>query len=129
MSEDKKTMDQGADVESGKPATPIVDWDDSQMRSTYANVVNASSTREEVNLFFGTNETWKASKSREFHVRLSDRLVLTPHAAKRLWVLLGAVLGQYEKRFGTLDVGLNAASMSGAAAKSKSKGNSEARPN
>lgn len=95
---------QAAGIDVGTPAAPTVDWDDSDMRSTYANVVNASSTREEVTLFFGTNQTWNPGKSREFHVRLTDRIVLNPHAAKRLWVLIGAILGEYETRFGKLDV-------------------------
>jgi hypothetical protein len=96
-----------ADVDSGRPVTPTVDWDDSNMRSSYANVVNASSTREEVTLFFGTNKTWKLNAAREFHVELNDRIVLNPYAAKRLWVLLGALLKEYETRFGELkmDVG------------------------
>ncbi len=95
------------EAEVGKPAAPTVNWDDSQMRTSYANVVNASSTREEVTLFFGTNLTWNPAESREFHVRLSDRIVLNPHAAKRLWTLLGAILKEYEARFGplSLDVG------------------------
>jgi hypothetical protein len=91
-------------VEDSQPTTPIVDWDDSEMKSSHANVVNATSTREEVNLFFGTNETWKASEKREFHVKLNNRIVLSPYAAKRMWILLGAVLKQYEKRFGSLDI-------------------------
>lgn len=107
---DKKSAEadsgqQGADVETGQPVTPIVDWDDSEMRSSYANAVNASATREEVNIFFGTNQTWKATESRQVHVRLNDRIVLTPHAAKRLWILLGGVLKEYESRFGQLEVG------------------------
>ena len=97
----------GADVDTGKPAVPTVDWDDSNMKSSYANVVNASSTREEVNLFFGTNQTWKTDEKREFHVRLSDRIVLSPFAAKRLWILLGAILKEYEKRFGSLGLDLS----------------------
>jgi len=102
MANEEKAQTTGIDV--GKPAAPTVDWDDSGMRSTYANVVNASSTREEVTLFFGTNETWNPTPARKFHVKLTDRIVLNPHAAKRLWVLLGAVLGEYEKRFGVLAV-------------------------
>ena len=101
---------QGAPSEVGRPAAPVVNWDDSQMRTTYANVVNASSTREEVTLFFGTNRTWNPGKSKEFDVRLEERIVLNPHAAKRLFVLLGAVLAQYEKRFGEIKLdGLTAA--------------------
>jgi hypothetical protein len=42
---------------SGIPETPSpqVDWDDSQMASSYANVVNAHSSGEEMTLFFGTH--------------------------------------------------------------------------
>lgn len=104
------TKKETADVDTGKPMAPTVDWDDSNMSTSYANVVNASSTREEVTLFFGTNKTWKPSKSREFHVELSDRIVLNPYAAKRLWTLMGAILGEYEKRFGELNMDLGTAS-------------------
>ena len=100
--------EQPEDVDVGKPVAPTVNWDDSQMRTSYANVVNASSTREEVTLFFGTNLTWNPSESREFHVRLADRIVLNPYAAKRLWVLLGAILREYESRFGTLKIDVSA---------------------
>jgi hypothetical protein len=93
------------------------------MRSTYANVVNASSTREEVTIFFGTNDTWKPTPDRKFHVSLTDRIVLNPYAAKRLWVLLGAILGEYESRFGALPMeGVKAAASKAATA---AKGNGE----
>ena len=96
--------------EVGAPAAPVVNWDDSQMQTTYANVVNAASTREEVTMFFGTNQTWNPAKAKEFDVKLEQRIVLNPHAAKRLFVLLGAVLAQYEKRFGDIKLeGLQAA--------------------
>ena len=94
----------GADIEVGTPAAPTVDWDDSEMQSTYANVVNASSTREEVMLFFGTNQTWNPQADRKFKVKLHDRVVLNPHAAKRLWILLGAILKEYENRFGVINM-------------------------
>jgi hypothetical protein len=89
-----------------RSGTPTVRWDDSNMKTSYANVVNAASTREEVTLFFGTNQTWNATDAREFKVLLSDRIVLNPFAAKRLWVLLGAVLKEYESRYGTLNLDL-----------------------
>lgn len=78
------------------------------MRTSYANVVNASSTREEVTLFFGTNLTWNPGEAKEFNIRLNERIVLNPYAAKRLWLLVGALLKEYEARFGALsiDVGL-----------------------
>ena len=80
-----------------------VRWDDSKMKSTYANVCNAASTREEVTLLFGTNQTWH-SGGKELVVELSDRIILNPFAAKRLSMLLNAVIKQYEDRFGAIDI-------------------------
>jgi hypothetical protein len=113
-----------ADIEVGTPAAPTVNWDDSEMQSSYANVVNASSTREEVMLFFGTNQTWNPTPERTFDVKLNDRVVLNPHAAKRLWILLGAILKEYENRFGAINM-----DNLGAAAKSNGNGNGTAKTN
>ena len=106
MADAQKTESGKTDTpEVGRPAAPTVNWDDSQMSTSYANVVNAASTREEVTLFFGTNQTWNPAGAAAFEVKLSDRIVLSPFAAKRLWTLMGAVLQEYEKRFGALDLG------------------------
>jgi hypothetical protein len=91
----------------GNPKAPRVNWDDSHMSTSYANVVNAVSSREEFTLFFGTNQTWNAQDS-EFRVKLSDRVILNPHAAKRLLTLLAAVMREYEKRFGVVNIDLAA---------------------
>src|SRR5687768_9561090 len=80
-----------------------VRWDDSQLRTNYANVCNVASTREEVVVLFGSNQAWHAGQ-REIPVQLYDRVILTPFAAKRLSVLLGGVLREYEARFGPLPV-------------------------
>ena len=48
------------------------------MQTTYANVVNVSSTREEVSIFFGTNQSWNVSEDRELAIQLTDRMVLNP---------------------------------------------------
>jgi hypothetical protein len=82
---------------------PRVKWDDSGMSTSYANVCNVASTREEVTLLFGTNQTLYTGQ-KEVTVNLSDRIVLSPFAAKRLMLLLGSVVNQYEQRFGKLDV-------------------------
>ena len=84
-------------------AAPRVNWDAANMNTSYANVVNVSSTREEVTLLFGTNVTLYTGQN-EVTVKLSDRLILNPFAAKRLMVLLNNVMGEYEKRFGQLSV-------------------------
>ena len=52
------------DAKDGKPAgtAQTLRWDDSRMTSTYANVCNVSSTREEVTLLFGTNQSWQSKE-------------------------------------------------------------------
>ena len=81
-----------------------VKWDDSNMRSVYANVCNAVSTREEVVLLFGLNQSWHGGQ-KDVTVQLTDRIILSPHAAKRLQVLLTQLIKQHEERFGLLDAG------------------------
>lgn len=81
-----------------------VTWDDAKMTTSFANVVNVLATREEVTLLFGTNQTWNAMNSAELVVTLSDRIVLTPYAAKRLAVLLDRRVKEYEQRFGVLEI-------------------------
>lgn len=88
----------------GQRKAPTVVWDDSELQTTYANVVNSSSTREEVTVFFGTNQTWNLTTDNEVKVKLSNRVIMNPIAAKRLWVLLGAVLKEHESRNGTIEV-------------------------
>ncbi len=85
----------------GKKA-PKVEWDDSDMSTSYANVCNVASTREEFVLFFGTNQAWKGNEE-EVKIQLSDRVILSPFAAKRLARLLNSVMSEYESRFGSLD--------------------------
>jgi hypothetical protein len=83
---------------------PAVVWDDSHMVTHFANVVNIQSTLEQVDLFFGTNKTWNVANERQVKVDLTDRVILGPFAAKRLWIALGQVLKEYEARYGGLKV-------------------------
>lgn len=133
MSDDNRATAEATGLGGGEStiAAPTVDWDDSEMRSTYANVVNASSTREEVTVFFGSNLTWNPAKASTFHVKLTDRIILNPHAAKRLWILLGVILNQYERRFGKIEVDASGASTQGvppAAGEAASSQNGGSRP-
>ncbi len=84
-------------------AQTTIKWDDSNMRSSYANVCNVSSTREEVVLLFGINQSWNAAQ-REITVQLADRIMLNPYAAKRLAVVLNNVVREYESRWGVLQI-------------------------
>lgn len=90
-------------VDQRTGAVPKVKWDDSGMKTSYANVCNVASSREEVTLLFGTNQTWHSGQE-EVSVRLSDRIILSPFAAKRLALLIGNIVNEYEKRFGTLSI-------------------------
>ena len=78
-----------------------VRWDDSQMKSVYANVCNATGTREEIVLLFGVNQTWNTG-TKELVIQLLNRIILSPFAAKRLNLLLSRVLKEYEARYGPL---------------------------
>src|ERR671925_1634069 len=80
-----------------------IKWDDASMRSSYANVCNVTSTREEVVLLFGMNQAWNRGQ-KEVTIQLTDRIVVSPFAAKRLSMLLQGVVNEYEKRFGTLNI-------------------------
>lgn len=94
--------------ESPQAAAPAkqktLNWDDSSMSTSYANVSNISMTREECGLFFGTNITSGVSADNEVTIKLSDRIIMTPHAAKRLSLLLEANLRAYEELHGKLDI-------------------------
>jgi hypothetical protein len=95
----------GAEVPAGEQVLPTkVNWDDGKMVTTFANVVNVLATREELTLLFGTNQTWNASETHELTVQLSNRIVLTPYAAKRLLVLLAGRVRDYESRYGQLQL-------------------------
>jgi hypothetical protein len=80
-----------------------INWDDSNITSTYANVCNVISSREEVSMLFGMNQRWDAEKN-ELIIDLSDRIVLNPYAAKRVALLLGNVIQQYEEKFGEISL-------------------------
>lgn len=86
-----------------RPKLPRVNWDQTKMKTTYANVCNVSSTREEVSVLFGTNQTVNVAQN-GITVELSDRIILNPYAAKRLVHILTGVLQQYEATFGPLPI-------------------------
>jgi hypothetical protein len=83
-----------------------IKWDDANLKTSYANVCHVSSTREEVTLLFGINQGVQGTPAgpRDVTVQLSDRVIVSPFAAKRLLRLLDGVLREYEARFGALEV-------------------------
>jgi len=95
-----QTATPAADADSVKAT---IRWDVAKMQTTYANVANVSSTREEFTLLFGINKTWNPEQ-RELTVDISDRVILNPYAAKRLSVLLRNIVQQHESRFGEIQL-------------------------
>lgn len=83
------------------PREPQVRLDTSQLKSSYCNVCNATSTREEVVLSFGINQNWDLDRS-NFEVQLNHRIILSPFAAKRLLDVLGKLMKEHEARYGEL---------------------------
>jgi hypothetical protein len=100
-------MAAGKAAESAESKAAVQDtkikWDDAQMKSSYANVCNVTSTREEVVMLFGINQAWNRGQ-KEVTIQLTDRIIISPYAAKRLVALLDGVVKEYEKRFGALNV-------------------------
>lgn len=73
----------------------------SNLKSSYCNVANATSTREEVVLNFGVNQNWDLGQG-EMEVQLLHRIILSPFAAKRLADMLAKLMQEYEHRHGAL---------------------------
>lgn len=95
----------GQKTEALNSAAAPVHWDQTNMRTEFSNVINVLSAREEFSLLFGMNSTWSLAEGKGFEVKLSNRMVLTPYAAKRLNILLTERLTDYEAKFGVLDLG------------------------
>ena len=84
-----------------KETGPRLKVDTSGITSSYCNVCNVSSTREEVVLNFGVNEDWdRGAKTAD--VKMLHRIILSPFAAKRVSQLLGSLVKEYETRHGEL---------------------------
>lgn len=95
-----KPAEQGEAV-AGAPPGARVRWNAANVKSSYANFCNASSTREEVVLNFGVSHDWERSPQ-NMEIELSHRIVLSPFAAKRLSQLLMKLVTEYETRYGEL---------------------------
>jgi hypothetical protein len=84
------------------PQSPRMRFDTSDVKSSYCNVCNASSTREEVVLTLGVNHNWDLERDKEVQVKLQHRIILSPYAAKRLSEMLANLMREYEVRHGQL---------------------------
>lgn len=79
-----------------------VTFNTSELKSSYCNVCNGSSTREEVVINFGVNDNWDMGGDR-LEVSLQHRIVMSPHAAKRVRDMMVRLIEEHESRYGKLD--------------------------
>lgn len=82
---------------------PKVKFDTSNLKSSYANVCTMNSTREEVVLNFGLNQSWERT-GQEVAIELNNRVILSPFAAKRMHEMLSKLLDEYSNRYGEIAV-------------------------
>ena len=83
---------------------PQIDWDDSEMASQYANICNVQGTREEISLLFGANQSLRVDANEAVRVKLTNRIILSPSAAKRFARLLQMGIEQYEQKYGDIEI-------------------------
>ena len=102
MTVNAETISLKADAASAAaPNDKQVKLDTANLKSTYCNMCNANTTREEVVLNFGVNQNWDRGQG-ELDVSLEHRIILSPFAAKRLAQMLGKLVEEYETRYGAL---------------------------
>ena len=94
-------MSDNQPVENPNSPLPKIKWNADDLKSSYVNFANANSSRDEVVLNFGVNESWDRAIT-EIEILLKHRVVMSPFAVKRLNELLCKLIAEYEERFGEL---------------------------
>lgn len=92
-------------TEQGQQGTTLRVQQDREAKTSYANVCLLSSTREEMFLNFGLAQPSPNRERREAAMVVSDKIIMTPAAAKRLTIGLSQTIQRYENRFGTIEIG------------------------
>jgi hypothetical protein len=101
MAKETKEVQQSTTAQQTPAASPKVRMNTANLKSTYCNMCNANTTREEVVLNFGVNQNWDRGQD-DLDVSLEHRLILSPFAAKRLAQMLDKLVQEYETRYGML---------------------------
>ena len=76
--------------------------DDSQAQTTYSSTVRVSGTAEEINLDFAG--PLRPTGPKAATLKIEQRVILNPWAAKRLAVALGQAVQRYEQSYGQLEL-------------------------
>ncbi|MBS0122654.1 DUF3467 domain-containing protein [Thetidibacter halocola] len=108
MAKDPKAAAPETGAEKAAPRTRAatvppsqVQFDTAQLKSSYCNVCNGTSTREEVVINFGVNDSWDMG-TEKLKVHLHHRIVMSPHAARRLRDMMNRLIDEHETRYGKL---------------------------
>ena len=113
MSKDESVTKTRAKTPAAKPETPqrapvarqqMVKFRTENLKSSYCNMANVTSTREEVVMNFGINQSWDhpVGTPGSLEVDIQHRVILSPFAAKRLSDALAQLVRDYEHRYGPL---------------------------
>lgn len=87
---------------SGPMEKTKIIYDDNGVRTAYVNVSRLTADREEIGLLFGRNISG-VSPGAETDVQITNRIILSPYAAKRLSFVLEDNLRSYEFKYGPIN--------------------------
>ncbi len=79
-----------------------IQWDRTDMTISFSNVINLRSTVDQVDFFFGLNYGQSENEDGPVKIKISNHIMMTPHAAKRFLNALQNVIDQYEGQHGKL---------------------------
>ena len=85
-----------------QPQGTVLRVHDQDAKTSYANVCLLSSTREEMILNFGLTLPSAQRERREANMLVSDRVIMSLPAAKRLAIALSQAIQRYENAFGVI---------------------------
>ncbi len=93
-----------AAVSGAAPRQQMLKFRTDNLKSSYCNMANVTSTREEVVMNFGVNQNWDQPTGAPgaLEVDIQHRVILSPFAAKRLSDALVQLVRDYEQRYGPL---------------------------
>ena len=85
-----------------------IEVDESQVGSTYSSTVRVWGSAEEINLDFAG--PIRPSGPQTAKLKIDQRIVMNPWAAKRLAISLGQAIARYEQAYGPLELDAREAS-------------------
>ncbi len=105
MSEDKDSQTIETISAAPEAASPQIQLqiDDANTPCTYSTTVRVWGSAEEINLDFA-GPIRPGNEPKTARLKIDQRLVLNPYAAKRLAIALSQAVGRYEQTYGTLEL-------------------------